>query len=438
MAKTKKGKLFVLDTNVPLHDSDCIYKFEKNDVHIPIQVIEELDNFKKGYETVNFHAREICRQLDELSGDHIFNGGVSLGPGLGKLKIELPVEWNSKVKDSLRVLSVDAEIINLAMHLKEQNPEKEVVLVSKDVNLRMKAKALGVLAQDYLAENVINIDFLNKEVQSIQMDKSTIDSIYESKEPITCKIKGARENQNYIFINGKQSVLVQYRNETVRKIRKESVYAFNLKPKNSEQIYGMDALLDPSINIVSIEGRSGSGKTLISLACGLEQMHKEKYNHVFFSRQTISVGDREIGFLPGGIEDKIGPFMNGMNDNLAILKSLSEKNKKAIEEYIAGGKLIVEPLAYIRGRSLHNVFFIIDEAQNLTPHEVKTIVTRAGEGTKMVFIGDTKQIDHPYLDRKSNGLTHLIQKFMGQTCYSHTHSIIGVRSPLAELGDEIL
>lgn len=437
MAKEKVGKLFVLDTNVALHDSSCIYKFQENDIHIPIQVIEELDNFKKGYDTVNFHAREICRELDRLSGDHIFNGGVSLGPGLGKLSIDLPVELNPKVKNNLRVINTDAEIINLAIYLQETNKSREVVLVSKDVNLRMKAKALGVLAQDYLAEAVININFLDEKVQELQVEAKFIDQLYKNGSPICFSIENARQNQNYILKNSAQSALVQYRNDTVRKITKDKLWAFNTKPKNSEQAFGMDALLDPTIDLVTIEGKAGTGKNIITLACALEQLGAGKYGEVFFSRQTISMGNREIGFLPGDIDEKIGPFMKGMNDNLAVLTS-NEKNKAKVDQYLVNKKLIIEPLPYIRGRSLHNVFFIIDEAQNLTPHEVKTIATRAGEGTKLVFIGDTKQIDHPYLDQKSNGFSYLIQKFWGQSCHAHIHLVKSERSKFAELAGEIL
>lgn len=439
MGKQKKPKSFVLDTNVLLSDSSCIYNFEEHNLHIPIQVIEELDNFKKGYEAINFHAREILRKLDEISGDHIFNGGVSLGDKLGKLKIELPVEWNPKVKENLRVLNVDAEIINLAMCLKEKSPQTEIVIVSKDVNLRMKAKALGVLAQDYLTETITNTDFLEEKVREMQVESSVIDSVFSKKTgAISFEIEGAKPNENYILKSGSKSALVCYNNSTIQVVKKDNLYAFNLKPKNSEQAFAMNALLNPGVTLVTIEGKAGTGKNLISLACSLQQLDDGGYDGIFMSRQTISMGDREIGFLPGGVDEKIGPFMKGMEDNLAFLRSLNEKNRKRIEEYQIKKNLVIEPLPYIRGRSLHKIFFIIDEAQNLTPHEVKTIATRAGEGTKLVFIGDTHQIDHPYLDQKSNGFSYLIEKFRGQQCHSHIRLVKGERSPFAELAGQIL
>jgi PhoH-like ATPase len=438
MAKKKATKTFVLDTNVILHDSSCIYKFEEHNIVLPIQVIEELDSFKKGFETINFHAREFCRMLDDLSSDKIFNGGVSLGKNLGKLRISLSLPWHDTVKENLRVQTVDAEIINLAYCLNDGKKDGIVIIVSKDVNLRLKAKALGVMAQDFLHETVVNIDLLFEEVKIIDASKELIDNLYKDANPVPHIIKGAKENQNFILKNDKQSVLVRNKDGSLKAILKDKLYAFNLKAKNSEQAFAMDALLDPSITLVAIEAKAGTGKTIISLASGLQQLKDNRYTKVFFSRQTISMGDREIGFLKGGIDEKIGPFMNGMKDNLDVLSNLHKTNDEKIKKFQTAELLLVEPLPYIRGRSLNKVFFIIDEAQNLTPHEVKTIVTRAGEGTKIVLIGDTHQIDHPYLDQRSNGLSYLIQKFKNRSCFSHVHLIKNERSALAELAGELL
>ncbi len=433
-------KLFVLDTNVILHDSQCIYKFNEHDIVIPIQCIEELDTFKKGLETINFHARDFCRILDELSSDHIFNGGISLGNGLGNLRIALAKNWDEKVKSNLRNQTVDAEIINLAYLLKIEHPDTQVVIVSKDVNLRMKAKALGVLAQDFLYETVINTDILTRKVEIIEdVEPETINSLYSNKnKKVEYLIPNAMPNQNYILMGANKTAMVVYKDNSVRVISKDKQNAFSVHAKNSEQAFGIDALFDPEISLVTIEGKAGTGKTIVSIASALQQLYENTYDKIFFSRQTISVGNREIGFLPGDAKDKISPFMNGMYDNLDYIKSLSKNNDERIKSYVENEKLLIEPLAFIRGRSLNKVFFILDEAQNLTPHEVKTIVTRAGEGTKIVLIGDTRQIDHPYLDQRSNGFSYLIQKFQGQYCYSHIHLIKSERSPLAGLAGELL
>lgn len=431
------SKTFILDTNVILHDSSCIYKFEENDIIIPIQVIEELDFFKKGFETINFHAREFCRIIDELSSDHVFNGGVSLGKGLGNLKIALSVDMHQKVKDNFKIQSVDNEIINLACTLKEANPNKKFILVSKDVNLRLKAKALSIIAQDFLHETVINVDSLYEEVKIIPEKKLVIDQLYK-EGVMQYEIKKAVANQNFILKNEKQSALVCYKDGNINLIKNDSLYAYSIKAKNSEQAFALNALSDPSITLVAINSKAGTGKTILSLAAGLEQLKNKRYDKVFFSRETISMGNREIGFLKGGIDEKIGPFMMGMTDNLDILAKHSKKTAEEIEAFKIAQKLVIEPLAYIRGRSLNSVFFIVDEAQNLTPHEVKTIITRAGTGTKIVLIGDIQQIDHPYLDQRSNGLSYLIQKFRNQTCFSHIHLIKNERSSLAELAGNIL
>ena len=439
---SNSSKTFILDTNVILHDSSCIYKFEEHDIVLPIQVIEELDSFKKGFETINFHAREFCRIIDDLSSDHIFNGGVPLGEGLGKIRVALAVPLLDKIKNNLMVHNVDTEIINLGLHLQNENPSVKVVIVSKDVNLRLKAKSLGVMAEDFLNETVTNIDSLFEEIQTIQVKNTIITSLYKNKGKngkfIPYELENATQNRNFIFVSDNQSALVRYKDKSIKLIQKDSLYSFNIKPLNAEQAFALDVLLDSDISLVAIEAKAGTGKTIISLAAGLQQMKNKEYKKVFFSRQTISMGDREIGFLKGGIDEKIGPFMMGMTDNLDELSNINPSNKKLIEEYQTDKTLLVEPLPYIRGRSLNGVFFIIDEAQNLTPHEVKTIATRAGRGTKIVFIGDTHQIDHPFLDQRSNGLSYLIDKFRGQDCFSHVHLVKNEWSELAELAGELL
>ncbi|MDQ3245123.1 MAG: PhoH family protein [bacterium] len=444
MSKTERDlssiKIFVFDTNIPVLDSSFVYKFKEHDLTIPIQVIEELDKFKKGFDSVNWHCREFVRFLDEISTDKIFNGGFSLGEGRGKIKVQKALDFDPEVFKNLKDQSVDAQIVNVAYVLKHlpENKNRQVVLVSNDVNMRLKAKALGVVAEKYLADEVTNIDSLFEMIEEVAVQDTLIDELYKSNTPVEYKKLKPYPNQNFIFKGtNKKSILVVYKEEFFHKITKDRISAFELKPKNSEQAFAMHALLDRDVSLVALEGKAGTGKTILALASALHQIGKNIYNAVYYTRQTISVGDREIGFLPGDIDDKIGPFMNGMHDNLAVIASL-KGNKTKIDVFKATKSLITEPLPFIRGRSLNKVFFIIDEVQNLTPHEIKTIVTRAGEGTKIIMIGDTQQIDNPYLDQRSNGLSYLIDKFKNQKCFSHVRLIKSERSYLAELAGELL
>lgn len=436
-----RGKVFITDTNIPLHDSSFVFKFEEHSIVIPIYSIEELDKFKKGLDTINFHAREFIRFLDEISQDTIFNGGVSLGEGLGKIRIQLALEMDSEVKKNLKEDSIDNQIINTAYVLKHspEYSDKEVILLSKDSNVRIKARALGITAQDYMHDIVPNIDILFEEIMQLEVSDTLINTLYKSKSPIIYKNSELSQNQSLILKSHRQkSALAIYKDGFLHKISKDEISAFSIKPKNGEQAFAMNLLLDPSISLVSIEGKAGTGKTILSLACALEQLNKGKYDQIYYSRQTISVGDREIGFLPGDISEKLMPFMMAMEDNLNIISEIKSSNKDKIKEYKFSKTLNIAPFAFLRGRSLPKAIFIVDETQNLTPHEVKTVVTRAGEGSKIILLGDTHQIDNPYLDQKSNGLTYLIDRMKGQSCYAHTRLTKGERSPLAELASQLL
>ena len=441
----KKTKIFVLDTNVPLHDSSCLYKFGDNDIVIPIQLIEEIDAFKKGTEDINFHAREFIRILDTICSEHstsghIFNGGVSLGPKLGSVRIALAVPIDDQVKSNLRTINADAEIINLAFHLKQEHKDRDLVIVSKDANLRVKAASLGITAQDFLNDKIKDDGILSKEVITLEVQPNLIELLYQNDAPTEHTIPDVAPNQNLILKSNasNRSALVKYRAGYLYKIFKDKLKILGIKPKNAEQAYAMDALLDNQISLVTIEGKAGTGKTIITLACALSLIKEGKYDELLFTRQTISMGNREIGFLPGDADDKIAPFMLGMQDNLGVLKGLGTDNLNLINGLQENGKIKIEPLSFIRGRSLHGVILIVGEAQNLTPHEVKTIVTRAGENTKIIFIGDTRQIDHPFLDRLSNGFSYLIDRFSGQECYSHVHLMRSERSALAALAGDLL
>ncbi|MBP6931285.1 MAG: PhoH family protein, partial [Candidatus Pacebacteria bacterium] len=377
----KVKKIMVLDTNVPLHDPNCLRCFDDNDIVIPLVVITEIDQFKKGSDTINLNARSFLRQLDKISSREGFNGGVSLGKGMGILTVVLNKPYSEFVKVQLYPESVDNSIINIAYELKLKHQNRQVVLVSKDVNVLVKARSLGIIAQDFLFEKVSNVDFLSEEIKTIKVPEELIDMLYKNQE-VSYPIKGAAANQNFILkcVHGNKTAMVVHFGGALKLIKKDGMYAFNIKPKNSEQAFSMNALMDPNIPIVTIEGEAGTGKTLISLACAFEQVKKDnkgRYHKIFFARKIISVGASEIGFLPGDAKDKMNPFMGGMVDNLEYLESLSDKSKSLIAEFKNKEIFSVEALGFIRGRSLRNIFFIIDEAQNLTPHEVKTIITRA-------------------------------------------------------------
>jgi PhoH-like ATPase len=443
MAK-KNCKIFVLDTNVLLHDYKCIYSFEENNVIIPITVLEELDKFKKGNDLINFHAREFSRELDRLSGDGLFNGGVSLGKGLGKLSIETGKPMSQLVKESFPENTPDHRILTIAEYLNLNNPQKQVILISKDINLRMKAKSIGVMAADYETDKVQNLEELYKAIYTIEnIDDGLISMIYDHAEGIPVdQIKINPEpiaNQYFILKGNHSSALVHFdsKNKVLNRVLKQK--ANSIEPRNAEQTFAIDALLREDIQLISITGKAGTGKTLLALASAIHQ--KQNFTQIFLARPIIPLSNRDIGFLPGDIKEKIGPYMQPLFDNLDVIKNKfnpTSKDYQKIEEMQTTEKLVISPLAFIRGRSLSNVFFIVDEAQNLTPHEIKTIITRAGEGTKMVFTGDIEQIDTPYLDMKSNGLSYLTDKMLGQEVFAHINLVKGERSYLAELASNLL
>ncbi len=441
MAKKTK-KIFVLDTNVLLHDHTCIYNFEENDIVIPIVALEELDHFKKGNEMINFHAREFTRELDKIAGDNLFNGGIPLGKKHGKLRIETGKPFTQEMEQSFAEKSPDHRILAIAYHLNKENASQSVILVTKDINLRMKAKSLGIVAQDYLSDKVMNIDTLNREIEILQgVDDGLIQSMYESNDGVPAKKLKLKPyaNQYYIIKGGKSSALGRY-NETTQMIdRVEKTRAYGIEPRNSEQTFSLDALLRRDIQLVALTGKAGTGKTLLALAAALQQ--EKHFNQILLARPIVPLANRDLGFLPGDVNEKISPYMQPLFDNLTVIKNKfksTSKDYQFIEEMQRTDRLVITPLAYIRGRSLSDVFFIVDEAQNLTPHEVKTIITRAGEGTKFVFTGDIQQIDHPYLDMKSNGLTYLSDKMHGQSIFAHVNLVKGERSYLADLASSLL
>ena len=441
MAKKMK-KIFVLDTNVLLHDHTCIYNFEENDIVIPIVALEELDHFKKGNEMINFHAREFTRELDKIAGDNLFNGGIQLGKKHGKLRIETGKPFTTEMEQSFAEKSPDHRILAIAYHLNKENANQSVILVTKDINLRMKAKSLGIVAQDYLSDKVVNIDTLSRDIEIMEgVDDGLIQSLYDNNEGIPAKKLKIKPyaNQYYIIKGGKSSALGHYNNSTQMIERVEKTRAYGIEPRNSEQTFSLDALLRPDIQLVALTGKAGTGKTLLALAAALQQ--EKHFNQILLARPIVPLANRDLGFLPGDVNEKISPYMQPLFDNLTVIKNKfksTSKDYQFIEEMQRTDRLVITPLAYIRGRSLSNVFFIVDEAQNLTPHEVKTIITRAGEGTKFIFTGDIQQIDHPYLDMKSNGLSYLSDKMHGQSIFAHVNLVKGERSYLADLASTLL
>lgn len=440
MAATKK--IFVIDTNVILHDFRCIYNFQENDIVLPIVVLEELDRLKKGNDLINFHAREFTRELNEITGDKLFNGGISLGKELGKLSVETGKPFSEKILDSFPEKTPDHRILAITEYLKEKHKRKGVILISKDINLRLKAKSLGLMAQDYESDKVTNVEAFSRNIEVLEnQDSELIDRLYQDEEGIPAgqfKLK-PHAHQYFILKSSKSSALAHYDpfEKVISRIEKKRMYS--ISPRNAEQTFSFDALSRPEIELVALTGKAGTGKTLLALAAALHQ--EKQFNQILLARPIVPLANRDLGYLPGDVNEKITPYMTPLFDNLAVIKNqykATSREYKKIEEMLEKEKLVISPLAYIRGRSLSNVYFIVDEAQNLTPHEIKTIITRAGEGTKMVFTGDIQQIDSPYLDMKSNGLSYLTDKMLGQDIFAHVNLIKGERSYLAELASNLL
>lgn len=443
MTKTNTTKIFVLDTSVLLFDHNAVNNFQDNNVIIPITVLEELDNFKIGNETKNFEARAIIRFLDKMSDSGGLNNWISLGKKRGNLKIAMVTsELKIDAEEVYGAKKNDHKIINAALEAKQAYPKAPVALVTKDINLRIKAKAIGLSAEDYLTGKVKNIKNIFEGVTDLDnIDPTFIKNLYNhNKINEDGILKEAKSPNGYYILNKtSDSVLARYNSKTDQVERVEKTYAYGIKPKNAEQTFALNALMNPEIKLIALQGVAGTGKTLLALASALEQ--KNLFDQIILARPIIPLSNRDIGFLPGGADDKISPYMQPLWDNLKFIKSQfreNERKRKILDDMEASGYLSLTALAFIRGRSLSNVIFIIDEAQNLTPHEIKTIITRAGEGTKIIFTGDINQIDTPYMDEQSNGLSYLIDKLKGQPLFAHIKLEKGERSELANLANKLL
>jgi PhoH-like ATPase len=444
MKRKRHKKLFIIDTNVLLHDYKCIYNFEENDIIIPIVVLEELDKFKRGNDLINFHAREFTRELDKLSGDMLLTANIPLGENLGNMHIETGKDFSEKVSQSFPERTADHRILAIAEWVCSTNKDKTVVLITKDINLRMKAKSLGIMAQDYENDKVANIDDLYKGIRVLEgVNQEAISKLYELPEGVSLSEFNIESNlsghQFFIMKNNGSSALAHYNpaNKLLNRVIKQTTYGID--PRNAEQTFAFEALSNPDVQLVSLTGKAGTGKTLLALAAALAQ-HK-RYKQIFLARPIVPLANRDLGFLPGDVKEKMDPYMQPLYDNLTVIKhKFSHQSPEflRINDMMKEEKLVITPLAYIRGRSLSSIFFIVDEAQNLTPHEIKTIITRAGEGTKMVFTGDIEQIDSPYLDIASNGLSYLSDKMKDQDIFAHVNLVKGERSFLAELASKLL
>lgn len=443
-------KIFVLDTNVLIHNPDALFVFDDNEIVIPITVIEEIDNFKKGLDEKGRNARQIARLLDKLRLSGSLQEGVETENG-GKIRVVLSKAISQSAKDILITDTNDNLIIGTALWEKEKNPDIPVILVSKDANVRIKADAVGLPAENYETEK-INFNELYNGFTVVECDLELIERFREKKSIINefgdfvpnqfIKLCHRSEEDSYVTEIGRYNPgtnsfypLANYQGQEL----------FGISARNPEQAMAIDLLLDPEVKLVSMIGKAGTGKTLIALAAGLNQVvEKDLYTRLVVSRPVFPLG-KDLGFLPGTKADKFTPWMQPIYDNMEILltnKSEEEsksngrifgKKKPSLNDYLDFGFIELEPLTYIRGRSLPNQFIIIDEAQNLTPHEMKTIITRAGEGTKVVLTGDPYQIDIPYLDSDSNGLSIACERLKNQDIVGHVTLLKGERSHLANI-----
>jgi len=443
MTKQKSNKIFVIDTSVILYDHKAIYNFEENDVAIPITVFEELDEFKKGNDTINYEAREFIREIDKLSKKNTLTDWISINKSKGRFKVIMPSVQTET--DSVKVFQSnkpDHHILNAALSLAEEYTDKKITLVTKDINLRLKAKSLNINSDDYLTGKIEDTSKLFTGKMTIEnVDISLIDKIYQYGfcTPEELGLIDTKNNMYLIVRNDKSSVLAYFnsKEQKVEKIDKQTCY--KITPRNSEQVFALHALLNPDVKLVSLQGVAGTGKTLLALAGALHQ--KKEFKQIYLTRPTIPLNGKDLGFLPGDLNSKLLVYMDGFFDNIKFIQNQykeSDKEYKFIADCIKEEKVIITPLAYIRGRSISNVLFIIDESQNLTPLEIKTIVTRAGEGTKIIFTGCISQIDTPYLDAQSNGLSHLIDKMKNQQIYAHVTLEKGERSELATIASDLL
>jgi PhoH-like ATPase len=431
-------KTFVLDTNVLIYDPHAILKFEDNDIVLPIYVIEEVDQFKRETTERGRNAREVARVLDELRSKGSLSQGVPVGEG--SVRVHVP-EKRPRFEHGINPLSADNAILHTALSVRELNPDQRTVFVTMDVNLRIRADAFGLDTETY-EHNAVDIDRMPTGIIEIVVSKEEIERFVEhgsmsapSNEPLTgntCVVV-RDESQPKPHV-----ALARYHAESgeLRIVRTPKEGVMGIRPRNREQSFALDLLLDVSVKLVTLIGKAGTGKTLLALAAGMKRTVDDgHYSRLLVSRPIMPMG-RDIGFLPGSVQDKLNPWMQPIFDNLEFLLFSGggkHRGMRAFDELLQSGTVHVEPLTYIRGRSMPQQYVIVDEAQNLTPHEVKTIVTRCGEGTKIILTGDPFQIDNPYVDGSTNGLTVTAERLRGDAMVGHIVLSQGERSELANL-----
>ena len=433
-------KNYILDTNVLLHDPNSLVNFKENTVLVPIEVIEEIDHFKRESTELGRNARTVSRMLDGFRGEGSLSAGVDL-PNGGKLKIVFRKQGRSETIFTQD--SVDNRILLLASWIQKSQPKSATILVSKDINLRIKADALGLMAEDYETDRVFITDLYTGMVE-LTVSAEKMASFRARGELALDGGKKYFPNEFCTLMDEaspKKAALTKVDATGTKLIPildcREGIWG--IKPRNREQHFALDALLDDRVKLVTLMGKAGTGKTLVAMAAGLKRVVNDRdFNRLIVARPTVSMG-KELGFLPGSLEEKLAPWMQPIHDALEMLSDLNMgRDHHRAADLMRNGSIVVEALSYIRGRSIANQFMIIDEAQNLTPLEAKTIVTRVGNGTKIVFTGDPYQIDNPYVDSSSNGFNYLISRFRDQPIAAHIELQKGERSELAELAANIL
>tara|TARA_B100000900_G_C20535650_1_gene698250 strand:- start:80 stop:1414 length:1335 start_codon:yes stop_codon:yes gene_type:complete len=442
------SEIYIIDTSVCLTDSSCIYHYGEADIVIPMKVLEEIDKHKKRQDSVGSNARSIIREFDFLRERGGLQNGVSLGDSKGSLFVtRVPLD---NIPADLNKTDPDHIIMTAALNQKEKNPDSKVVLVSRDINMRVIADSLGLISEDYIENQIIEVrSDLYTGYESIMVSDWEIDDLYNkgtlSVESLDLG-HSLEENASVMLYsdqNEKKTVLCRHKKGYLGKVidvNKKGVWG--VKPRNKEQVFAFDLLMDPNISLVSLVGRAGSGKTLMAIAAGISQTIQDPfkvgeepiYNRLVISRPIQPMG-KDIGYLPGTMEEKMHPWLKPIQDNLQYILG---NDKATLEEYMDKGIIEVEALTYIRGRSIANAYIIIDEAQNLTVHEIKTILTRVGDNTKIILTGDVEQIDNIYVDETSNGLVHTVEKFKEHDVAGHITLLKGERSRLATLASDIL
>ncbi len=431
-------KTYILDTNVLLHDPDSLFSFEDNAIVLPLSVIEELDRIKRRSDEVGRNAREVSRKLDELRVRGRLAEGVELANG-GSVRIEINGKQTDNQPYGIDLNTTDNRILALAYALMNQG-QTPVILVTKDLNLRIKADVLGLAAEDFTSDKV-DYHQLYSGVTEIYLSYEEIDRFY--REGYLDYRNGDLHSHQFCILklgeSSSKSALARYSHHRLHKLAHDGKAVYGIKALNKEQKFALDLLLDETIQVVTLVGKAGTGKTIMALAAGLEKVLEGggRYNRILITRPIVPLGN-DIGYLPGDKEDKIRPWMQPIYDNLEYLCNEHIQPNSCIEYLLANGKIELEALTYIRGRSIPKQFIICDESQNLSPHVIKTILTRVGRGSKIVFTGDPEQIDHPYLDASSNGLSYLVEKIKGEEISGHITLIKGERSGIAELGARLL